>query len=155
MSTTGLGPWDMIEWLVEHLATADTTAITQQDDDAWHEARCMLTPEWEADHNAHLAFAVFPTSWRPIGEQQEGQANLDELSLDVQFTYRVRPDREPADVRLALRAADQLSRWALQHEWTRGACGLRMVAKATISPIAEQPYVRVIQSYILQFFPGD
>lgn len=155
MALDGLGPWDMLELLVEHLEGADTTAITQLDADVWHEAQHMLSPEWEADPNAHLAFAVFPGIWRPLGEQHEGIANLDELSVDIRFTYRIRPDREPTDVRLSLRAADQLSRRALQHAWTRGACSLRMVTKAQVSPIPDQPYVQVVQSYILQSCPGD
>lgn len=155
MSLPGLAPWDLLERLAEHLAGASTAGITQDDNDAWHEAQVMLTSNYEADHNAHLAFAIYPQAWVPLAEQREDDFNLDELTIDVRFSYRVRPDREPADVRLSLRAAHQLSQRVLEDAWTHGACSVRMGTKARLSAVADAPYVEVVQTFLINFAPGD
>ena len=151
-----LQPWQMIDVLRAWLAEMETDeALVQQTGDVWHEAQRALQVSDEAEHDAHLAWAVVPAVWRPVSAQAIGLPNVDELELSVFFTYRMRPDREPDDMVLVLRAADALVRRISQDEWTSGAASSQIVTKARLNAIPEQPYIAVESAFILRFLPGD
>lgn len=149
-------PWHMLDLLRAALAALEAEdALVQQRGDTWHEAERALSPDDEAEHEAHLAWSIIPEVWRPVGDQAIGGAALDELDLSVRWTYRVRPDDEQTDLLLALRSADGLCREVAREAWAQGGATVRTLQKARIIPLPGQPYVGVEARFTLSFFPGE